>query len=69
VRLFENTAFRDGNLISLMTARPHLDARDELLLMNIDHIYRPAVAAIVAAARRTTSRRASTRTARWAPTT
>jgi choline kinase len=49
VRLVENTAFRDGNLVSLMTARPHLDPADELLLMNIDHIYRPAVAAIVAA--------------------
>jgi choline kinase len=49
VRLVENTAFRDGNLVSLMTARPHLDPADELLLMNIDHIYRPAVAAIVGA--------------------
>ena len=48
VRLVENAAFRDGNLVSLMTARPFVDAGDELLLMNIDHIYRPAVAAIVA---------------------
>ena len=24
VRLLENTAFRDGNLVSLLTARPHL---------------------------------------------
>jgi choline kinase len=46
VRLIENTAFRDGNLVSLMAARPYLSG--ELLLMNIDHIYRPAVAAIVA---------------------
>lgn len=46
VRLLENTAFRDGNLVSLMTARPHV--RGEFLLMNIDHIYRPAVAAVVA---------------------
>jgi choline kinase len=46
VRLIENAAFRDGNLVSLMTARPHLRADQELLLMNIDHIYRPAIAAI-----------------------
>jgi choline kinase len=49
VRLVENTAFRDGNLISLMTARPHLDPAREFLLMNIDHIYRPAIAKIAAA--------------------
>src|SRR5689334_2120262 len=48
VRLVENAAFRDGNLVSLMTARPLLRDDEELLLMNIDHIYRPAVAAIVA---------------------
>jgi choline kinase len=47
VKLVRNEAFCDGNLVSLMTARPHLN-NDELLLMNIDHIYRPAVAAIVA---------------------
>src|ERR1700690_4638506 len=41
VRLVENQAFRDGNLVSLMTARPHLEG--EFLLMNIDHIYRPAI--------------------------
>jgi choline kinase len=48
VKLVENTAFRDGNLVSLMTARAHIDPTRELLLMNIDHIYRPAVADIVA---------------------
>jgi choline kinase len=48
VVLLENPAFRDGNLVSLMTARPRVSG--ELLLMNIDHIYRPAVAAIVAPA-------------------
>jgi choline kinase len=48
VKLLENTAFRDGNLVSLMTARPHIDPTRELLLMNIDHIYRPADADIVA---------------------
>jgi choline kinase len=48
VRLVDNPAFRDGNLVSLFAARPHLAARDgdELLVMNIDHIYRPAIAAI-----------------------
>jgi choline kinase len=46
VRLVRNEAFRDGNLVSLMAARSHV--RGEFLLMNIDHIYRPAVAALVA---------------------
>jgi CDP-L-myo-inositol myo-inositolphosphotransferase len=46
VRLVENTAFRDGNLVSLLAARPHVEG--ELLLMNIDHIYRPAIAGIAA---------------------
>jgi len=45
--LVRNEAFRDGNLVSLMTARPRLAADDELLVMNIDHIYRPAIAEIV----------------------
>jgi choline kinase len=44
VTLVRNEAFRDGNLVSLMTARPRLAADDELLVMNIDHIYRPAIA-------------------------
>ena len=48
VTLVQNDAFRDGNLVSLMTARPKLVAGEELLLMNIDHIYRPAVADIAA---------------------
>jgi choline kinase len=50
VTLVRNEAFRDGNLVSLMSARPRVDLDDELLIMNIDHIYRPAVAAIVTAA-------------------
>jgi choline kinase len=49
VRLVENAAFRDGNLVSLATARPHLASDVELLIMNIDHIYRPAIGALVAA--------------------
>jgi choline kinase len=52
VELLENRAFRDGNLVSLMTARPAIAARgraDDLLLMNVDHIYRPAIAALAAA--------------------
>lgn len=48
VRLVENTAFRDGNLVSLMAARPHL--RDDFVLLNVDHIFRPGIAALVAAA-------------------
>jgi L-glutamine-phosphate cytidylyltransferase len=49
VRLLENRSFRDGNLISLCVARPLLQGEDEFLLMNVDHIYRPAIAAIAAA--------------------
>lgn len=48
VRLVENAAFRDGNLISLTAARPHVEGADQLLLMNVDHIYRPAIAAMAA---------------------
>jgi choline kinase len=53
VTLVHNEAFRDGNLVSLMTARPlvaaHVHVDDELLVMNIDHVYRPAIATIAAA--------------------
>jgi choline kinase len=49
VTLLENQAFRDGNLVSLLTARQHVDDADEFLLMNVDHIYRPAIAALAAA--------------------
>jgi choline kinase len=49
VTLVENTAFRDGNLVSLTTARRFVEDADELLLMNVDHIYRPAIAALAAA--------------------
>jgi len=48
VTLVENRAFRDGNLVSLMTARPLLASAEDALVTNIDHIYRPAIAAIVA---------------------
>jgi choline kinase len=50
VTLLRNEAFRDGNLVSLMTARPRLalHADEELLIMNVDHIYRPAIADLVA---------------------
>ena len=47
VTLVENRDFRDGNLISLFTARPRL--RGEFLIMNVDHIYRPAIAALAQA--------------------
>jgi choline kinase len=43
--LVENTRFRDGNLISLMAARPLLE--DEFVLSNVDHIYRGAIAEVV----------------------
>ena len=47
VTLIENRSFRDGNLVSLMAARALI--ADEFLLMNIDHIYRPAIATLAAA--------------------
>lgn len=46
LRLVHNENFRDGNLISLLTARPHV--HEDFLLMNVDHVYRPAVADRVA---------------------
>ena len=49
VTLVRNEAYRDGNLVSLMTARPRIAMDDELLVMNIDHIYRPAIAGLAAA--------------------
>ncbi len=47
IELVENTSFRDGNLISLMTARPLLT--EGFVVMNVDHIYRPSIATLVAA--------------------
>ncbi len=47
VTLIENRAFRDGNLVSLLAARALVV--DELLLMNVDHIYRAPIAALAAA--------------------
>jgi len=46
IELLENTSFRDGNLISLMTARPLLG--EGFLVMNVDHIYRASIATVVA---------------------
>lgn len=46
IELVENPSYRDGNLISLMTARPLLS--DGFLVMNVDHIYRPSIASVVA---------------------
>jgi choline kinase len=46
IELVENTAFRDGNLVSLLCARPRLSG--DFLLMNIDHIYRHRIAQVVA---------------------
>lgn len=47
VRLVQNQDFRDGNLVSLFAARPFV--RDGgFLLMNVDHIYRASIAAVVA---------------------
>jgi choline kinase len=46
IELVENTQFRDGNLVSLLTARPLI--AEGFLVMNVDHIYRPSVAEVVA---------------------
>ncbi len=48
VRLLRNDHFRDGNLISLLTARAHVG--EDFLLMNVDHVYRPAIAELVSPA-------------------
>jgi len=45
LHLVENQQFRDGNLVSLLTARSLID--DGFLVMNVDHIYRPSIAEIV----------------------
>jgi len=45
VRLVENQSFREGNILSLMAARPFLEG--EFLLMNVDHVYRPTMARVV----------------------
>jgi L-glutamine-phosphate cytidylyltransferase len=47
ITLLENREFRRGNLLSLQAARPHLD--DDFLLLNVDHIFRPSIAPLVAA--------------------
>jgi choline kinase len=47
VTLIENSAYSDGNLVSLMSARPLI--HDEFLLMNVDHVYRASIAALAAA--------------------
>jgi choline kinase len=46
IELIENTSFRDGNLVSLFAARPRVS--EGFLLLNVDHIYRPSIATVVA---------------------
>jgi CDP-L-myo-inositol myo-inositolphosphotransferase len=46
IQLVENASFRDGNLISLLTAKPFLS--EGFLIMNVDHIYRSTIATVVA---------------------
>jgi choline kinase len=46
LELVENTSFRDGNLVSLLTAKPLIS--EGFLVMNVDHIYRPSIAQVVA---------------------
>jgi choline kinase len=49
-RLVENRDYRKGNLISLRTGLPLVDPGTATLVMNTDHIYRPTIADLVAAA-------------------
>jgi len=46
IELVENPQYRDGNLVSLLTAKPRITTG--FLVMNVDHIYRPAIAKVVA---------------------
>jgi choline kinase len=46
IELVENTQFRDGNLVSLLTAKPLIS--EGFLVMNVDHIYRSTIAEVVA---------------------
>jgi choline kinase len=46
IELVENAQFRDGNLVSLLTAKPLIT--EGFLVMNVDHIYRPAISDVVA---------------------
>ncbi len=46
IELVENARFRDGNLVSLLAAKPLVS--EGFLVMNVDHIYRPAIAQVVA---------------------
>jgi choline kinase len=47
--IVENTEFKKGNLISMQTGRTALEPGG-FLLMNTDHVYKPAIADIVGAA-------------------
>jgi choline kinase len=47
IQLVENPQFREGNLLSLTAARPWLT--EDFVLLNVDHIFRPAIAPLVAA--------------------
>lgn len=48
IELVQNHDFRRGNILSFQAARPRLQG--DFLLANVDHIYRPAIAPLVAAA-------------------
>lgn len=47
--IVENAEYRKGNLISMLTGKRVLED-GSFLLMNTDHIYKPTIAAVVAAA-------------------
>ncbi|MCG5053217.1 MAG: NTP transferase domain-containing protein [Myxococcales bacterium] len=47
IELVQNAAFRRGNILSFQAARPHLVG--DFLILNVDHIYRPTIAPLVAA--------------------
>lgn len=45
--LVENAEYEKGNLVTLGSARPLLDAAHGFLLMNVDHVYNPTIADLV----------------------
>lgn len=49
-QLVENTEFRKGNLVTMLAGHRALADGEGFLLMNTDHVYRPAIAALVARA-------------------
>lgn len=52
----ENSAFREGNIVTFRAALPHVDQAAGYLHTNTDHIYRPSIAELVADVAKTATR-------------